>query len=97
MPPFPTAFRIPTLLFFFQVSDFVVENPADVPVVMQILPLPLYPHPQTALDMVSERVAADLENQYIEMNDIETFVLPDLQDINVSILLLFCFYEISTG
>lgn len=39
----------------FQISDFIVENPGDVPVLIQILPLPLYPNPQTIIEMLSHR------------------------------------------
>lgn len=39
-------------LFSFQISDFIVENPGDIPVLIQILPLPLYPNPQIITDLL---------------------------------------------
>lgn len=40
------------LFFSFQISDFIVENPGDIPVLIQILPLPLYPNPQIITDLL---------------------------------------------
>ena len=41
--------------YMFQMAEFIVENPSDVPVLMQILPLSLYPSPQTIVDMVTPK------------------------------------------
>ena len=65
-------------------GDFVVENPADVPMLMQLLPLSLYPNPQTIVDMLTPRLASDLSD-YIEMDDLEVFTLQDLETYSVSI------------
>ena len=37
------------------VSDLILENPGNVPVLAQVLTLPVYPNPQTMLDMVVHR------------------------------------------
>ncbi|GAB1597873.1 transmembrane protein 131-like isoform X1 [Argonauta hians] len=59
-------------------SDFIVENPGDMPVVIQIFTLPVYPNPQTIVDLMSNRLASDLSD-YIETDDKDIFILPDLQ------------------
>ncbi|XP_064610189.1 transmembrane protein 131-like isoform X2 [Liolophura sinensis] len=65
------------------VSDFLVENPGDVPVLTQILPLSLYPNPQTVLDMMSAKLTPD-QADFIEMEDLDIFRLPDLEQYNPS-------------
>ena len=42
------------LLLLLQVSDFIVENSADTPVLIQVLPLSLYPNPGTIIDLTSQ-------------------------------------------
>ncbi|XP_029658546.1 transmembrane protein 131 isoform X2 [Octopus sinensis] len=59
-------------------SDFIVENPGDVPVLIQIFTLPVYPNPQTIVDLMSNRLASDLSD-YIETDDRDIFILPDLE------------------
>lgn len=39
----------------FQISDFVVENPGDEPILVQVLPLFLYPNSQTVIDLLGDR------------------------------------------
>ncbi|XP_041357021.1 transmembrane protein 131-like isoform X2 [Gigantopelta aegis] len=64
-------------------SDFIVENPGDVPVLIQILPLSLYPNPHTIIDLLSQRLSTDLTD-FIETEDLETFTLQDLEEFNTT-------------
>lgn len=65
------------------VSDFIVENPGDEPVVVQVLPLSYYPSPHTILELLGQRLSQDLTD-YIESDDTNTFVLYDLEPIGKS-------------
>ncbi|XP_005095325.1 transmembrane protein 131 isoform X2 [Aplysia californica] len=60
------------------VSDFIVENPGDEPVLVQVLPLSLYPNPHTILDLMSHRLAEDL-TEYVDTEDSSAFLLYDLE------------------
>ncbi|XP_052077045.1 transmembrane protein 131-like isoform X3 [Mytilus californianus] len=63
------------------VSDFIVENPGNVPVLIQILPLSLYPNPQTIIELLSQRLTSDISDM-IETDDLDIFTLPDLEQYN---------------
>jgi hypothetical protein len=72
-------------LFNFQIAEFVIENPADVPVVVQVLPLNVYPNVQTLLDMITPslippEIGSDLVVVSDEGDDpdADVFTLPDL-------------------
>ena len=45
----------PTHIGNFTVQELTLNNPADVPVLVQILPLVMYPHPSGPMDLVSDR------------------------------------------
>lgn len=45
----------PTHIGNFTEQVLTLTNPADVPVLVQILPLVMYPHPNGAMDLVSDR------------------------------------------
>ena len=45
----------PTHIGNFTEQTLTLTNPADVPVLVQILPLVIYPHPNGAMDLVSDR------------------------------------------
>ena len=45
----------PTHVGNYTIQELVLNNPADVPVLVQVMPLLEYPHPQGALDLVSDR------------------------------------------
>ena len=45
----------PTHIGNFTVQELTLTNPADVPVLVQILPLVMYPHPNGPMDLVSDR------------------------------------------
>ncbi|KAL5012217.1 hypothetical protein ScPMuIL_010768 [Solemya velum] len=63
------------------ISDFIVENPGHDAVLIQILTLSLYPNPQTIIDMMGQKLSADLTD-YIETDDLDIFTLPDQEDYN---------------
>ncbi|XP_076446798.1 transmembrane protein 131-like isoform X2 [Babylonia areolata] len=60
------------------VSDFIVENTADTPLLVQVLPLSLYPNPGTIIDLTSHGLSSDLTD-FIETEDLDTFRLFDLE------------------
>ncbi|KAI0212835.1 transmembrane protein 131 [Lamellibrachia satsuma] len=64
-------------------SEFVVENPGDVPVIVQVLPLSLYPNPQMLLDLVGSSITYEVAED-IETDDQDVFVLPDLGELHMS-------------
>ena len=61
------------------ITEFYLENPADVPVLMQIVPLSLYPNPQSLLDLLSPELSQDL-TEYVALDpEDEVFTLQDLE------------------
>ena len=66
----------------------MIENPSDVPLLIQVLPLSLYPNPQTLVDLLSPSLAPD-RSEYIEMDDTDIFILQDLEKYSVSFIHLF--------
>jgi len=72
--------------FKLQLSEFVLENPADVPVVVQVLPLNVYPNVQTLLDtitpsLIPPEIGSDLVVVSGEDDpDSDVFTLPDLSE-----------------
>ncbi|KAK6172925.1 hypothetical protein SNE40_016488 [Patella caerulea] len=63
------------------ISDVIVENPGDFPVLVQILPLSLYPSPHTIIDLIGQRLS-EYVSEYIETEDIDAFTLRDLEAYN---------------
>ncbi|XP_070197652.1 transmembrane protein 131-like isoform X2 [Littorina saxatilis] len=61
-------------------ADFIVENSADTPVLIQVLPLSLYPNPGTIIDLTSHGLSSDLTD-FIETEDLDTFRLYDLENL----------------
>ena len=83
-PAFELLLSITDGSIFFQVSEFTVENPSDVPVIAQIIPLHIYPNPQMMLDATASSSIPDLTSDYIEMEDNEIFSLPDLLELHLA-------------
>jgi hypothetical protein len=69
-----------------QVSEFVLENPADVPVVVQVLPLNVYPNVQTLLDTITPSlIPTEIGSDLVVVSgeddpDSDVFTLPDLME-----------------
>ncbi|OWF37267.1 transmembrane protein 131-like isoform X2 [Mizuhopecten yessoensis] len=59
-------------------ADFIVENPGTSPVLIQMIPLALYPNAQTLLDMMNWRISSEITD-YVETEDVDIFTLPDLE------------------
>ncbi|KAK2170432.1 hypothetical protein LSH36_3g30072 [Paralvinella palmiformis] len=59
------------------VTEFLVENPADVSVVIQVLPLSSYPSPHTVLELLADSLFNDLSD-FIDTEDATIFNLPPL-------------------
>jgi len=66
----------PTHIGNFTVQELTLTNSADVPVLVQILPLVMYPHPNGPMDLVSDRLEDDPFS--IELNGHSAFSLPDI-------------------
>ncbi|KAK7503847.1 hypothetical protein BaRGS_00004970, partial [Batillaria attramentaria] len=62
------------------VADFIVENTADTPILIQVLPLSLYPNPHTIIDLMNHGLSPDLTD-FIETEDLDTFRLYDLDSV----------------
>ncbi|XP_059172508.1 transmembrane protein 131-like isoform X2 [Physella acuta] len=65
------------------VSDFIVENNGDEPVLVQILPLSYYPSPHTIIDLLTQRFSQDLTD-FLESDETNTFILYDLESYGKS-------------
>jgi len=69
-----------------QLSEFTLENPADVPAVMQLVPLSVYPNAQSLLDslvpsLIPPDIAADLViGSNDDGSDVNVFTMSDLRE-----------------
>lgn len=43
------------IVHLFQTLDVLIENTGDIPVIVQMLPLHLYPNPQTIVDLLKHK------------------------------------------
>ncbi|XP_067136144.1 transmembrane protein 131 isoform X2 [Centruroides vittatus] len=65
------------------IRDFTLENPSSLPVLIQIVPLALYPSPKTAIEMLSQRLGKDGNIlKEADNNDHSAFILHDLEEYN---------------
>ena len=58
-------------------ADMVITNPSDHPLVVQVVPLLLYPQPEGGLDLLSDRLIVDSFS--LDLNGHSLFTLPDLK------------------
>lgn len=66
----------------YSIKHFSLENPADVPVVVQMVPLSKYPKLQGLLDVVADRFGADV----FDLDEIDSvFSLPNVDTDKVGI------------
>lgn len=63
------------------ISSFVVENPGDIPVLVQIFALPVYPNPQAILDLVGKSLPPYF-SEYVETEDEDIFVITEIPELN---------------
>ncbi|XP_055926563.1 transmembrane protein 131-like isoform X3 [Argiope bruennichi] len=63
------------------VKDFTLENPSSLPVLVQVVPLSLYPNPANIISILKERYGDDFGGNNI-IKDSEVFSLEDLEDNN---------------
>jgi len=66
-----------------QLSEFKLENPADVPAVVQLVPLSVYPNAQSLLDAVPSLIPPDVVADLVigandDDGDVDVFTLSDL-------------------
>lgn len=73
-----------------QVKDFTLENPSSLPLLVQVVPLSLYPNPINIINVLKEKYGADFSDPNI-INDSGAFSLEDLEENNVRINISFCF------
>ncbi|GFS73636.1 transmembrane protein 131 [Nephila pilipes] len=63
------------------VKDFTLENPSSLPVLVQVVPLSLYPNPTNIISILKERYGDEFGSSNI-LKDSEAFSLEDLEDNN---------------
>lgn len=68
-----------------QLSEFTLENPADVPAVVQLVPLSVYPNAQSLLDVIPSLIPPDIVADLVigsndDDGDIDVFTLSDLHE-----------------
>jgi len=68
-----------------QLSEFALENPADVPAVVQLVPLSVYPNAQSLLDVIPLLIPPDIVADLItgandDDGDVDVFTLSDLNE-----------------
>lgn len=64
------------------IKRLVVENPSDINVIMQFVPLPLYPNPQIILDLMRDKIPQSQINKILEDVGSDVFLLYDLEKYN---------------
>jgi len=72
-----------------QLSEFTLENPADVPTVIQLVPLSVYPNIQSLLDIIPSLIPPDIAADLVigsndDDGDVDVFTLSDLHEPIVS-------------
>ena len=68
-----------------QLSEFTLENPADVPAVVQLVPLSVYPNAQSLLDSIPSLIPPDIVADLVigsndDDGDVDVFTLSDLHE-----------------
>ena len=68
-----------------QLSEFTLENPADVPAVVQLVPLSVYPNVQSLLDIIPSLIPPDIAADLVigsndDDGDVDVFTLSDLHE-----------------
>ncbi|XP_053399004.1 transmembrane protein 131-like isoform X2 [Mercenaria mercenaria] len=61
--------------------DLVVENNGDIPVIVQVLPLHLYPNPQTIINLLHDKLPPYF-SEYVETDDPDIFILSEVEKLN---------------
>jgi len=66
-----------------QLSQFTLQNPADVPTVVQLVPLSMYPNVQSLLDVIPSLIPPDIVADLVtgandDDGDADVFTLSDL-------------------
>ncbi|GIY37241.1 transmembrane protein 131 [Caerostris darwini] len=70
-----------TLIGNNSVKDFTLENPSSLPVLVQLVPLSLYPNPTNIINALKDKYGEDFGVPNI-VKDSEVFSLEDLEDNN---------------
>lgn len=68
-----------------QLSEFTLENPADVPAVVQLVPLSVYPNVQSLLDVIPSLIPPDIVADLVtgandDDGDVDVFTLSNLNE-----------------
>ncbi|GIZ05293.1 transmembrane protein 131 [Caerostris extrusa] len=75
-----------TLIGNNSVKDFTLENPSSLPVLVQLVPLSLYPNPTNIINALKDKYGEDFGVPNI-VKDSEVFSLEDLEDNNKCVFL----------
>lgn len=73
-------------------KDFTLENPSSLPLLVQVVPLSLYPNPLNIINVLKEKYGADFSDLNF-INDSGAFSLEDLEENNVKIF-SYCFFNL---
>lgn len=66
-------------------KDFALENPSSLPVLVQVVPLSLYPSPQAAVSALSHKLGGETAAlKHTDELDADVFTLQDLEEHNVN-------------
>lgn len=65
---------------YFQICEFVLENPTDIPVVVHVVPVALYPNAQTLIDTIGHFLPPDITQDFLELDDGDVFSLRSLTE-----------------
>ncbi|XP_060574251.1 transmembrane protein 131-like isoform X2 [Ruditapes philippinarum] len=61
--------------------DLVVENNGDIPLLVQVVPLHLYPNPQTIINLLHDKLPPNF-SEYVETDDPDIFILSEVEKMN---------------
>ncbi|XP_052793068.1 transmembrane protein 131-like isoform X2 [Mya arenaria] len=64
--------------------DILLENTGDIPVIVQVVPLHLYPNPQTIIDLLKHDLPSHF-SEYVETDDPDIFSLSELAELNARV------------
>jgi len=77
------------LLLLLQLTEFPLENPASVPIVVQLVPLSVYPNAQSLLDVAPSLIPPDIAADLVigandDDSDVDVFTFSDLSEPTAS-------------
>lgn len=64
------------------VKDFTLENPSSLPLLVQVVPLKVYPNCHDVVEMLTHKLGREFRNFNQVISDAEAFTLEDLEEFN---------------